>query len=293
MEARAAIADGKRSEDTSSMSATSEHPATVEHRDGIAGGRLTASEIRALDPYQLMAELGKTVIHPGGGRSTNELLEMARIEPGHRVLDAGCGIGTTAARIASDHGCEVVAVDIKDANCARARATVAEHGIGDRVAVRRGDIEQLEFEDESFDVVIVEAVTMFVHRKRAASEVVRVCRRGGRVVDHEFIWRKRPPASARELFMVKVCPGIDFDTDDDWIRLYRDAGLNDLQTTTGPFAMMTPAGFLRDEGVRGTARFFAKSISRPAYIEKMAWLMPRMIRAMPYLGYVVVGGTRT
>ena len=133
---------------------------------------------------------------------------------------------------------------------------------------------------------------MFVHRRRAASEVVRVCRHGGRVIDHEFIWRKPPPAGARDLSMVKVCPGIDFDTEADWTRLYTEAGITDLQTTTGPFAMMTPAGFLRDEGIIGTARFMARSVSRPVYIEKMAWLMPRMLRAMPYLGYIVVGGTR-
>jgi hypothetical protein len=33
------------------------------------------------------------------------------------------------------------------------------------------------------------------------------------------------------------------------------------------------------------------SVSRPAYIQKMAWPMPRMLRAIPYLGYTVVGGT--
>jgi ubiquinone/menaquinone biosynthesis C-methylase UbiE len=253
---------------------------------------LRAAEIRALDPYQLMAELGKTVIHPGGGRSTEELLELARIEPHHRVLDAGCGIGTTAVQIARRYGCRVVAVDINDANCARARVNIAQKRVGDRVEVRRGDIEQLGFADESFDVVVVEAVTMFVHRERAASEVVRVCRHEGRVVDHEFIWRTRPPASARELFMGKVCPGIEFDTEADWTALYANAGLTDLETTTGPFAMMTPAGFVRDEGLIGTARFMTRSVSRIAYVQKMAWLMPRMLRAMPYLGYVVVGGTR-
>jgi hypothetical protein len=36
----------------------------------------------------------------------------------------------------------------------------------------------------------------------------------------------------------------------------------------------------------------AKALSRPSYVRKMAWLMPQMMRAMPYLGYVVVGGTR-
>jgi hypothetical protein len=92
--------------------------------------------------------------------------------------------------------------------------------------------------------------------------------------------------------MSKVCPGIDFDTDQDWTDLYRAAGLEDLQTATGPFPMMTPAGFLRDEGALGTARFMTKALSRPANMREMAWFMPRMMRAMPYLGYVVVGGSR-
>jgi hypothetical protein len=106
-------------------------------------------------------------------------------------------------------------------------------------------------------------------------------------MDHRFA-----ELGPRELFMGKVCPGIDFDTEQDWTGLYRAAGLQDLHTTTGPFAMMTPTGFLRDEGLAGTARFMCRAISRPAYIRKMAWLMPRMLRAMPYLGYVVMGGTR-
>jgi ubiquinone/menaquinone biosynthesis C-methylase UbiE len=275
------------------MTTATRRPSPTAHQTQPGNRRLTAAEIRALDPYQLMAELGKTVIHPGGGRSTEELLAIAALQPGQRVLDAGCGIGTTAAQIARRFDCEVVALDINEANLDRARCTVEQTGVDDRVTVRRGDIEQLDFAEESFDVVIVEAVTMFVNRRRAASEVVRVCRHGGRVVDHEFIWRKPPPPGPRELFMGKVCPGIEFDSEEDWTALYRAAGLRDLRTTTGPFAMMTPSGFLRDEGALGTARFMGRAASRPAYVRKMAWLMPRMLRAMPYLGYVVVGGTRT
>jgi hypothetical protein len=33
-------------------------------------------------------------------------------------------------------------------------------------------------------------------------------------------------------------------------------------------------------------------VSRPAHIRKMAWLMPRMAKAVPYLGYIVVAGTK-
>ena len=48
----------------------------------------------------------------------------------------------------------------------------------------------------------------------------------------------------------------------------------------------------RDEGARGTARFAGRALAHPAHIRKLGWLMPRMLRAMPYLGYVVVGGNR-
>jgi ubiquinone/menaquinone biosynthesis C-methylase UbiE len=196
MEPRAAVQQEHDEGDESGVTTTTDQPRTIVQRSDVARRRLTAAEISALDPYELMANLGKTVIDPGGGRSTEELLAMAAPRPGQRVLDAGCGIGTTAAQIARRFQCGVVALDINEANLDRARCTVEQIGVDDRVEVRRGDIEQLDFADESFDVVIVEAVTMFVHRKRAASEVVRVCPHGGRVVDHEFIWRK-PPLPAR------------------------------------------------------------------------------------------------
>jgi hypothetical protein len=44
--------------------------------------RLIAREIEQLDPYALMAVLGKRVIHPGGRRSTEQLLARADLRPG-------------------------------------------------------------------------------------------------------------------------------------------------------------------------------------------------------------------
>jgi hypothetical protein len=35
-----------------------------------------------------------------------------------------------------------------------------------------------------------------------------------------------------------------------------------------------------------------RTMSRPAYMRKMAWLMPRMARAVPYLGYILVAGRK-
>jgi 2-polyprenyl-3-methyl-5-hydroxy-6-metoxy-1,4-benzoquinol methylase len=51
--------------------------------------------VRELDPYAFLAVLGKRVIHPGGRGSTDRLLQLAALRPGERVLDIGCGVGTT------------------------------------------------------------------------------------------------------------------------------------------------------------------------------------------------------
>ena len=66
--------------------------------------RLTATEVEQLDPYALMAVLGKRVIYPGGRRLTEELLPRADLQSGQQVLDVGCGVGTTAIQIARRFG---------------------------------------------------------------------------------------------------------------------------------------------------------------------------------------------
>jgi hypothetical protein len=94
------------------------------------------------------------------------------------------------------------------------------------------------------------------------------------------------------LFFGEVCPGLQFDSLEDWVRLYSDAGLADIQVETGPFNMMTPAGFLHDEGLVNSAAVMSRAVSRLSYARKMIWLMPRVARAVPYLGFILVSGTR-
>jgi hypothetical protein len=56
--------------------------------------------------------------------------------------------------------------------------------------------------------------------------------------------------------------------------------------------MMTPRGFLADEGVARSLAIVGTVMARPANMRKMAWLMPRMAKAVPYLGYVLVTGEK-
>ena len=254
--------------------------------------KLAAEEIAGLDPYKFMAVIGKRIIHPGGRVSTETLLRRAGITADSRVLDVGCGVGTTAVEIARRFDATVTAVDIAPVMLERAGDNVRAAGVADKVSVKPGDILDLDYADGTFDVVIAEAVTMFVNRPRATSELARVARPGGRVLATEFFWRQPPTPEAREIFLGQVCPGLEFDTVEYWIRLYESAGLMGLETETGPFEMMTMRGFLGDEGLARCFGIMGRVASRPAHMKKMAWLMPRMAKAVPYLGYIVVAGIK-
>jgi ubiquinone/menaquinone biosynthesis C-methylase UbiE len=268
-----------------------DEPETARSEVGVVT-KLASGEIAALDPYKFMAVIGKRVIHPGGRASTESLLRRAEVTASSRVLDVGCGVATTAVEIARRFGAQVTAVDISPVMLERAEANVGAAGVRDKVTVGHGDILELAFDDESFDVVVAEAVTMFVDRARATSELARVTRAGGRVLATEFFWRVPPTAEAKEVFLGQVCPGLEFDTVEDWARIYASAGLSELETETGPFEMMTARGFLSDEGFARCLGIMGAVASRPSHVRKMAWLMPRMAKAVPYLGYIVVAGTK-
>lgn len=94
--------------------------------------------------------------------------------------------------------------------------------------------------------MVAEAVTMFVNQQRAAGELARVARPGGRVLATEFYWRR--PRLRRRGTCSWVCAGLRFDSVEEWEEIYAGAGLVDVRAEAGPYAMMTPRGFLTDEG---------------------------------------------
>ena len=164
---------------------------------------------------------------------------------GQRVVDIGCGVGTTAIRLARECGARVVAGDIAPLMWERANTSLGAAGLSGQVQVRDPDILAVDIPDDSFDVVVAEAVTMFIDRPRAADERRRVTRPGRRVLATKFYWRHRSTAEAKQLFLGEVWPGLRFDSIQEWAGIHSEAGLIDVRNESGPFrndAPPPPAG---------------------------------------------------
>ncbi len=115
-------------------------------------------------------------MHPGA----LEILAGWQISPGSRMLDVGCGSGQTALP-AARAGIDVTGVDIAANWVEYARARAASEGLNARFD--EGDAEELPYPDESFDVVVSMVGAMFAPRAdRVATELLRVCRPGGRIL---------------------------------------------------------------------------------------------------------------
>jgi SAM-dependent methyltransferase len=108
-----------------------------------------------------------------------QLCETADLQAGWRVLDVATGSGN-AALAAARRGCQAVGIDYVPALLDRGRIRAeAEHLSVDFL---EGDAEQLPYPAASFDAVVSIYGVMFApDHRRAASELVRVCRPGGRI----------------------------------------------------------------------------------------------------------------
>jgi ubiquinone/menaquinone biosynthesis C-methylase UbiE len=108
-----------------------------------------------------------------------ELCEAVDLLPGERVLDVACGAGNGAIAAARRHT-EAVGVDYVPALLERARERAAAEGF--RIEFVEGDAEALPFAEGSFDVVLSTFGAMFApSQQRAADELLRVCKAGGRI----------------------------------------------------------------------------------------------------------------
>jgi ubiquinone/menaquinone biosynthesis C-methylase UbiE len=109
-----------------------------------------------------------------------EFFDRLNLRPGTRLLDVACGAGQLSLP-AARKGIEVTGLDLAANLVQQARARAAAEGL--KIQFDEGDAEDLPYPDAAFDAVMSLIGAMFAPRAElVASEMVRVCKPGGRII---------------------------------------------------------------------------------------------------------------
>jgi len=194
------------------------------------------------------------------GEATRQMLDLARIRQGQRILDIAAGAGEPAVSAAERVGAGgyVLATDISEGIVELARQVAHECGL-DQIETRVMDGEKPDLPDSSFDAVLCRLGLMYMPQPAAAlREWRRVLRTGGRVAVVVFstpdrnAWgalpasvirrrAQRPPPAAGEPGPFSLgSPGI-------LEGIFREAGFSnpEIRTVPAPHRMASAAEYVQ------------------------------------------------
>ena len=122
----------------------------------------------------------------------SRLLEFTRraysmIDPveNPKILDIGCGSGVPTLELAGISGGTVTAVDPDREALERLRAGAARRGLGDKITIVENSIQDMDFPDETFDIIWCEGAVFPVGFTAALSGWKRFLKNGGYMVIHD------------------------------------------------------------------------------------------------------------
>ena len=143
----------------------------------------------------------------------DKLLELAKVQPGEKLIDIACGTGLVSFPAVEKLGPNgfVLATDISDAMVNICTETAKERNLTN-IQFKRMDAEQLDVPDEEYDVALCALGLMYVPDPiKALKEMHRVLKPGGRAV--AAVWGQRDHCGWAEIFEIvdrrvatEVCP---------------------------------------------------------------------------------------
>lgn len=181
---------------------------------------ITRKDLAAIDEF-----------HVRGAEVSAELAAAAGLQPGMRVLDAGCGLGGACRLLADEFGCNVTGIDITEDYIRTAVQLSQLTGLQHNTHFVHGSVLSLPFPNNSFDVVLTQHVQMNIADKKTFyAEIARVLKPGGRFVYYDVLSNEHLPVQ----YPVPWAPDESISfliTSGELHALLKEAGFNNIQIT--------------------------------------------------------------
>ena len=221
--------------------------------------------------HKFLAKLGKKRLRPGGKLATDWLIEQGQFSSDKKVLEVACNMGTTTIELAKKYGCQITAVDLDPKALEQAHLAAAKVGVEEFVTFEKANAMKLPYEDDTFDIVINEAMLTMQTEKgkvKCMEEYYRVLKPGGVLLTHDVMLKQKDEAVRVELsraINVNVGPL----TEGSWIQLARSHDFDRVDTFVGEMTLMSVSGMIYDEGLGGTLKICFNALKKDNYSQFM------------------------
>lgn len=239
--------------------------------------------------HTFLAKLGKTRLRPGGKKATDWLIQQGQFTSHKRVLEVACNMCTTSIYLAQTYGCHIEAVDLNNKALDKARHNIAKAQLEDFIHVQQANAMKLPFEDNTFDIILNEAMLTMLPvkaKEKALAEYYRVLKPDGVLLTHDIVITNEASKDAIiEQLSAAINVNVSPQVKNDWLSLYNHAGFEDIKFNHGPMSLMTPKGMIYDEGLLGTVKIIKNAVkkdNRPMFCT-MFKTMSKLRKDMNYI----------
>ncbi len=198
-------------------------------------GLFKPGECPDLDPSKEQRYSSFIGIDKAAQRMIDVVVAPAMIGPDSHVVDAGCGVGGTAFRLADmGGGCQVTGINISEKQLEIANGKLKKNGLGNRVSFKYGNCSKyLPFADDSVDVVVnIESACHYADRQKFLREVFRILKPGGKIVAEDWMAVDSITKQQYEQYIQPLCESwamLSLERQSGYVRKLEDAGLSILE----------------------------------------------------------------
>jgi ubiquinone/menaquinone biosynthesis C-methylase UbiE len=198
--------------------------------------KLSKEEIGKLGIYEFQAYLGAMTSPTfGGWKGTNRLIEFLNINEMKKpkILEVGCSTGYITRYIAKRFECEIIGIDLGEFVLELAREETQKLNLPN-VNFQTGNVENLPFPDNSFDIVIGEAVTALVPNPiKVLKEYKRVLKSSGKIATLDLFMNESLSEELvkeiSEIMFIVIGTQIRIKTFQEWEQIFTESGFNGIK----------------------------------------------------------------